>query len=124
MYFKWIQSDQLFVSSSGRLVMAGLTGAVYGSHPPPPSVTDADKSRDRDKDRKRKKTHKEVAASAKPLSVPSAVVSNLETTAPEVVAGAEASVESSVWAAAAVSCLFFIGDLLFLLFHLCLLRHS
>lgn len=138
-YFKWIQPDQLFVSTSGRLVMAGLTGAVYGSHVPCQAATAAqtkdrgegreksrdkerDKGRDKDresgrekkkdksshegkekssekakeKERKRRKLEIPVPAT-RPLSVSPAVLANLETASPEVIAGAEPSAQVYLW---------------------------
>ena len=53
-YFRWISLDQIFLTSEGRLMMGGLTGAVNASNTSQ-TVKERDREREKEKEREIKR---------------------------------------------------------------------
>ena len=50
-YFKWISLDQIFLSSEGKLILGGLSGATYALN-----SVHAEKEEEKEKEKKRDRT--------------------------------------------------------------------
>ena len=53
-YFRWLSLDQVFISSEGRLLLGGLTGAVNASNTVQ-TLKDRDREREKEKEREKKR---------------------------------------------------------------------
>ena len=101
--FKWLSVDQLFLSREGRLVLGGLDGAVLARSSANLPLSD-------EQARRRSKAKRSESSSDKGAVKPLVPLSQLSTSAPEVVLGAAACEATGMFAAGAVCAILLTGQ--------------
>jgi len=107
-YFKWIQTEQLFITCHGKLIVSGFSGASYGNHLLIKSIDNKSFQEHKTKISK-KSDDKQTSENLNKKQFSSSLISNLETSAPEIIAGSFPTYRSTIWSAAAVCCMILTG---------------